>query len=45
MLYKDYTQELIGFKDVTVTFVERKENYLHIHMMMNRKLHKLFLVQ
>ena len=27
-LYKDYTQELIGFKDVTVTFVERKERKL-----------------
>jgi len=40
MLYKDYTQELIGFKDVTVTLVERKENYLYIHMKMKRKIHK-----
>src|SRR5690606_37716922 len=40
MLYKDYTQELIGFKGATVTFVERKEKYLHIHMLMNRKVHK-----
>jgi len=40
MLYKDYTQELIGFKDVTVTSVERKENYVHIHMVMNRKVQK-----
>jgi len=39
MLYKDYTKELIGFKDVTVTLVERKDNLLHIHMMMNRKVH------
>jgi len=41
MLYnKDYIQELIGFKDVIVTLVERKENYLHIHMKMKRKVHK-----
>lgn len=40
MLYKDYTQELIGFKDVTITLVERKENFLHIHMKMHRKIHK-----
>jgi len=40
MLYKDYTQELIGFKDVTVTFAERKDNQLHLHMQMNRKTHK-----
>jgi len=40
MLYNNYIQELIGFKDVTVTFVERKENCLHIHMLMNRKVHK-----
>ncbi|NLW03179.1 MAG: ISL3 family transposase [Clostridiaceae bacterium] len=40
MLYKDYTQELIGFKDATVTFVERKDNSLHIHMIMKRKVHK-----
>jgi len=26
MLYKYYTQELIGFKGATVTFAERKEN-------------------
>lgn len=28
MLYNDYTQELIGLKDVAVTFVVRKENIL-----------------
>ena len=39
MLYKDYTKELIGFKDATVTLVERKDNHLYIHMMMNRKVH------
>jgi len=40
MLYEDYIQELIGFKDVIVKLVERKENCLHIHMLMNRKIHK-----
>ena len=40
MPYNDYTQELIGFKDAIVTFVERKDNYLHIHMLMKRKIHK-----
>jgi hypothetical protein len=39
MLYKDYTKDLIGFKDLTVTLVERKDSCLHIHMMMNRKVH------
>lgn len=32
MLYKDYTQELIGLKDVIINFVERKDNVLHIHL-------------
>jgi transposase len=40
MLYKDYTQELIRFKGVTITFVKREGNYLHIHMSMDRKPHK-----
>ena len=40
MLYKDYTQELVGLKDVTVTSVQRKENNLHIYMRMQRKTHK-----
>jgi len=40
MLYKDYTQELIGFKDATVTNVERKGNYIHIYIVMKRKVHK-----
>jgi len=40
MLYEDYIQELMGFKDVIVKLVERKENCLHIHMLINRKIHK-----
>jgi len=40
MLYKDYTRELIGFEDVTITFAERKDNQFHIHMKMKRKAHK-----
>lgn len=39
MLYNNI-QELIGFKDVTVTLIERNDNYLNIHMTMNRKKHK-----
>jgi len=39
MLNIDYTQELIGLKDVTLTSVERNENSLHIHIKMNRKVH------
>jgi transposase len=40
MLNIDYTQELIGLKDATVTSVERDESSLHIHIKMHRKLHQ-----
>ena len=40
MLYKDYTKEIIGFKDVKVTFGEIEGNNLHIHIEMQRRIHK-----
>lgn len=39
MLNIDYTEELIGLKDVTITSVERSENKLSIHIKMHRKAH------
>ena len=40
MLYKDYTKEIIGFKDVKVTYGEIEGNNLHIHIEMQRRIHK-----
>lgn len=39
MLYKDYTGELLGLKDVIINFVERKDNVLHIHIKMYQRIH------
>jgi transposase len=40
MLYKDYIGELLGFKDAIITFVERKDNILHLHLKMHQRIHK-----
>ena len=39
MLYSDYTEELTGLKDVIVSFVERKDNVLHLHITMEQRIH------
>jgi Transposase and inactivated derivatives len=39
MPYSDYTEELTGLKDVVVSFVERKDSILHIHLMMEQRIH------
>ena len=40
MLYYNYTEELIGLKDVFVKSVERKDNTLCIYAGMYKRIHK-----
>jgi transposase len=40
MLYSNYTEELIGLKDVFVKSIERKDNIIHIHLTMYQRIHK-----
>lgn len=39
MPYQHYTEDLTGLKDIIVTFVEKEENTLHIHLEMEKRIH------
>lgn len=39
MPYSHYTQEMTGLKDIIVNFVEHKDNTLHIHLKMEKRIH------
>lgn len=39
MPYSNYTEEMLGLKDVFVTSVERKENILHLKVKMYKRIH------
>jgi len=39
MPYAHYTQEMTGLKDIIVNFVEHKDNTLHIHLKMEKRIH------
>jgi transposase len=40
MLYSNYTEELLGLKDVCLRSVERQNNELHIYLGMYQRIHK-----
>lgn len=40
MLYSNYTEELLGLKDVRLKSVERQNNELHIYIGMYQRIHK-----
>ncbi|MGI6778586.1 MAG: hypothetical protein ACOX7R_11435 [Acetivibrionales bacterium] len=40
MLNTNYTEELLGLKDISLKNVERRENKLCIHIEMHQRLHK-----
>lgn len=39
MLYQDYTEKLLGLKDVIITEIKQNETYCNIFLEMNRKVH------
>ena len=40
MLYTNYTEELLGLKDISLKHVERHENKLCIYIEMHKRVHK-----
>ncbi|MGI6777807.1 MAG: ISL3 family transposase [Acetivibrionales bacterium] len=40
MLYPNYTEELLGLKDISLKHVERCDNKLFIHIEMHKRIHK-----
>ena len=40
MLYTNYTEELLGLKDISLKHVERRENKLCIYIEMHKRVHK-----
>ncbi len=40
MLYPNYTEELLGLKDISLKYVQRRDNKLHIHIEMHKRIHK-----
>lgn len=40
MLYPNYTEELLGLKDISLKYVERCDNKLFIHIEMHKRIHK-----
>jgi len=40
MLYTNYTEELLGLKDISVKHVKRYDNRLCIHIEMHKKAHR-----
>lgn len=40
MLYSNYTEELVGLKDVCINSIKRENNQLHINISMHKRPHK-----
>ena len=40
MLYKHFTEKLLGLQDVDIEKIEEIDNSIHIHCRLERKMHK-----